>query len=223
MTVPFLGSLLYFVLLSDHPAGPVIYGMVKAFTLCWPVVCLAWLWRQGLRPFARAWACLRGSFRLHLQALPLGIALGLLIVAALAGLLQTPLGRIVDESTPAIRGKADALGFLRHYLLFATFLSVMHSLIEEYYWRWFVFGHLRRLLSPGSAALAGSIAFASHHFVVTAQFFPVAFATFLTGCVALGGLLWCWLFQKQRTLAGAWISHLIADAGLMTVGYWLLR
>ena len=79
------------------------------------------------------------------------------------------------------------------------------------------------LLALSAAAILGSIAFAAHHLVVTAQFFPFAFAFFLSICVGIGGMLWCWLYHRQGTLAGAWISHLIADAGLMTVGHYLLH
>ena len=78
-------------------------------------------------------------------------------------------------------------------------------------------------MSFSAAAILGSIAFAAHHLVVTAQFFPFAFAFFLSICVGIGGMLWCWLYHRQGTLAGAWISHLIADAGLMTVGHYLLH
>lgn len=218
MTVPFCASLLYFVLLSESPAGKMIYGGAKIFTIVWPVICLAILWQVGIGKMKSNW----GPAAVHLRALPLGIATGLLIVAALWGLLQTPLGDIVDASAPAIRKKATALGFLENYILFATFLSVLHSLIEEYFWRWFVFGHLRQKMPVVAAAILGSIAFASHHLIVVAQFFPFGFAVFLSICVAIGGLLWCWLYQHQGTLTGAWISHLIADVGLMTVGYHLL-
>ena len=219
MTLPLGGSVLYFVLLSEHPAGQLIYGGVKLFTIVWPIICVLVLWRRGVGN----WRGKLGNIRTHLKALPLGVAVGLLIVAAMVGLLQTPLGAIVDASEPAMRKKATALGFLENYILFAAFLSVIHSLIEEYYWRWFVFGNLRRLLSVRTAAGVGSVAFASHHVVVTAQFFPLGFALFLSACVAIGGLLWCWLYHTQRTLAGAWVSHLIADVGLMTVGYLLLH
>ncbi|MDA0811583.1 MAG: CPBP family intramembrane metalloprotease [Verrucomicrobia bacterium] len=223
MTVPFFASLLYFVVLSEQPIGKMIYAGAKVFTIVWPVLCIAILWRMGLGWFkgfkdTRHW----GNLRPHLRALPLGLVTGLLIVGTLWGLLQTPLAEIVETSSPAIRRKATALGFLENYILFATFLSVLHSLIEEYFWRWFVFGHLRQKMSAVSAAVLGSIAFASHHLIVLGQFFPFGFAVFLSICVAIGGLMWCWLYQRQGTLAGAWLSHLIADAGLMAVGYSLL-
>ena len=145
------------------------------------------------------------------------------IVAAMVALMFTPLGDTVRASTPDIREKAESLGFLRHYVEFSIFLSLAHSFLEEYYWRWFVFGNLRSLISPKAAVLAGSLAFAAHHLVITAQFFPIGPAVFFAICVAIGGMLWCLLYQRQGTLAGAWLSHIVVDAGLMGVGYWLLK
>ena len=219
MTIPFVASVLYFIVLSEHPAGKWIYTVAKVFTVVWPVFCFVLLWRIRLRqPRGNI-----GPLMVHLKALPLGILTGLLIVGAMYGLMQISIGDVVEASAPAISKKARALGFLEHYIPFAIFLSVLHSLIEEYFWRWFVFGQLRKRLPVVSAAILGSIAFAAHHLVVTAQFFPLWLAVVLSVCVAIGGLLWCWLYQKQGTLAGAWISHLIADVGLMTVGYFLLK
>ena len=58
------------------------------------------------------------------------------------------------------------------YVVLAAFLAVVHSLLEEYYWRWFVFGRLRRLVSSPAAILISSLAFMAHHVVVLGRFFP---------------------------------------------------
>jgi membrane protease YdiL (CAAX protease family) len=217
MTVPFVASLFYFVFLSEGTTGQVIYTGAKVFTLAWPVVCVFWLWRQAMPN-------LRGiPFSQHLRAAPLGILTGALIIALMYGLMQTPLGDAVRESGPTIRKKAEALGFLQNYVLFAVFLSIAHSLIEEYYWRWFVYGRLRRVMPIPGAVVLGSVAFASHHFVVLSQFFPMGIAAVFSVCVGVGGAIWCWHYQTQKTLAGAWISHLMVDAGLMSIGYDLMR
>src|SRR6185436_16705399 len=55
------------------------------------------------------------------------------------------------------------------YLLLAVFYSVLHSLLEEYYWRWFVFGHLRRFLPVSLAAVLSSLVFMSHHVLVVGE------------------------------------------------------
>ena len=40
--------------------------------------------------------------------------------------------------------------------------------------------------------------------------------------VGIGGALWCWLYRRQRTLAGAWVSHAIVDVAIFCVGYSLV-
>ena len=80
MTVPFFASLLYFVVLSEQPIGKTIYAGAKVFTIVWPVLCIAILWRRGRGRFKgfkdrRHW----GSLRTHLRALPLGIVAWMVI------------------------------------------------------------------------------------------------------------------------------------------------
>ena len=40
--------------------------------------------------------------------------------------------------------------------------------------------------------------------------------------VAVGGAFWAWLYQRSGSLAGPWLSHLVADAGIFFVGYQLI-
>jgi membrane protease YdiL (CAAX protease family) len=107
------------------------------------------------------------------------------------------------------------------YLAFAVFLSVPHSLLEEYYWRWFAFGELRRVCDTNLALLVTSLAFMSHHVIVIHQFIqgPWWLTAFLSSCVALGGCVWAWLYHRYGSLYGAWISHLLIDCGIMFIGY----
>ena len=98
--------------------------------------------------------------------------------------------------------------------------------MEEYYWRWFVFGRLRRHLSFGPAAAVSSLAFMSHHVIVLYVYLPGYFWTAvvpLSLCVAVGGVVWAWLFEQTRSIYAAWLSHLLVDAGIFAIGYDLLR
>ena len=72
MSVPFVASLFYFVWLSDHAAGPVIYTGAKIFILLWPLVCVFLLWKRGPVAFKEGWR----PFNRHLRALPLGFFTG---------------------------------------------------------------------------------------------------------------------------------------------------
>ena len=157
-----------------------------------------------------------------MKALPLGAAAGLVLVALMFAAMATPLGHVVVGGSEAIRAKALQFGLLSHYWVFALALSIVHSLVEEVYWRWFVFGRLRRVVSLPWAHLLAGAAFAAHHVVVTAVFFSLPVGLLLGGAVGLGGVSWSLLYQRQGTLAGAWLCHAIVDMGIMAIGYKLL-
>jgi membrane protease YdiL (CAAX protease family) len=215
MTLPLAAALFYFVIFSEHAFARVIYAGTKLFTVVWPLAAVLLVLRTGLPR-------LELRDRRHLRALPLGLVTGVLIAGATFALVATPVGAMAEASAADIRRKAEELGILEHYWSFAIFLSVLHSLIEEYYWRWFVFGHLRRATGRWTAHAAAAAAFASHHVVITTQFFPVAWGFLFGALVGAGGLVWSLMLERQRTLSGIWLSHMLTDLGILTVGHKLI-
>jgi membrane protease YdiL (CAAX protease family) len=158
-----------------------------------------------------------------------GIAFGL-SVAALAFTLY--FGWLADSplfrETPArVRSKLAEFGLATPagYLALAGFIAVVHSLLEEYYWRWFVYGRLRRYLPQAAALAISGLAFMAHHVLVVSVYFPgwlwAAVLPFSLG-IAFGGVVWAWLYEWSGSLLGPWLSHLIADAALLAIGYDLL-
>ncbi len=97
-----------------------------------------------------------------------------------------------------------------------------HSLLEEYYWRWFVFGQLRRLTTFLPAAVVSSLAFMAHHVVILAVYFPdyfvVAVLPFSLG-IAVGGFVWAWLYERNGSVYAPWLSHLLVDAAIFVIGW----
>ena len=215
MILPGVASLFYFVLLGDRPTAKAVYAAVKIFTVFWPVLCLWLILRERLPR-------INPRDPKHRKALPLGLLTGAGIAALMFGLMQTPIGAVVRSCAPAVRSKARELGFLDHYWTFAIFLSLVHSLIEEYYWRWFVFGRLRQVVSRRGAHLLAGLAFSAHHVVVLTQYFPVFWGVTFGLGAGVGGVIWSLMYEKQGTLTGAWLSHLIADLAIMTIGHVLL-
>ncbi|HVG06567.1 MAG TPA: CPBP family intramembrane glutamic endopeptidase [Thermoanaerobaculia bacterium] len=192
--------------------------------------------------FPAIWVFLReGGIRppLHGPAKPVrgGLGRGLLfslisglgIVAALllswrAILAASP---AFEQAPAAVAEKVASFGIDSgaKFLILAAFYSVIHSFLEEYYWRWFVFGRLSRRLPFTAAAVVSALAFTSHH-VLVVGFFLGSFGV-LTFAVSLivtaAGLLWAWLYHRTGHLAGPWLSHALADAGLMWIGYQMWR
>jgi membrane protease YdiL (CAAX protease family) len=213
MAVPLLGSLVYFVWFPEGVIGQTAYTLTKIFTLTYPLLFLKRIGTKGLFPG-------KGTKK---QAILWGIGSGLAVSALGAGLMLTPVGDMVRDSASAVTARAEGLGFIEHYLLFAVFISLLHSGLEEFYWRWFVYGQLRERVKPRWAHPLAAISFAAHHLVVTLQFFPAPLAVFLALCVAIGGLIWSWMYEKHGGLLGCWVSHLCVDVLLMAVGYQLIQ
>jgi membrane protease YdiL (CAAX protease family) len=200
---------------GHNPAVVAVWVSGKVIQFGFPVL---WVWLvERRRP---------SVLPAHFQGLRLGLAFGLIVGAGTLllyyGILRhlsffkgTP-GRVHDKmvefglATPAA------------YFLFSAFLSVIHSFLEEYYWRWFVFGRLQRHVSLGLAIGLSSLAFMAHHVIDLAMFFPGAFWTMavpLSACVGLGGAVWAWLYHRTGSIYAPWLSHLLIDAAIMIVGY----
>lgn len=164
------------------------------------------------------------------QGLATGIGFGLLVFLVILGSYHYLLagGWLLQPLGQALHQKMREFGMENPYrfLGLAVFLTVIHSLLEEYYWRWFVFGWLRNLIPPWPAIILSSLGFMAHHVLILNAYFPQRFIPavipFSLG-VAIGGAFWAWMFDRYQSLLGPWISHLIVDAGLMWIGWDLLK
>ena len=136
-----------------------------------------------------------------------------------------PIGYLTPTSAAGLAVAEKIRGFgvktLSGYIALAAFYSVLHSLLEEYYWRWFVFGRLRRFISLGPAIALASVAFMLHHVVVLGFYFgwlsPAAWVFSLA--VGIGGAAWAWIYHRTGTLWGVWLSHALIDAAIFAVGF----
>jgi membrane protease YdiL (CAAX protease family) len=105
-----------------------------------------------------------------------------------------------------------------------VFYSIAHSLLEEYYWRWFVFSQLRRLIPLAPAIVVSALGFTAHHVLVLAHYFgwTSPLTLLFSASVAVGGAFWAWLYERTGSLLGPWLSHLVIDAGIFFIGFKLV-
>jgi membrane protease YdiL (CAAX protease family) len=163
------------------------------------------------------------------NGISLGLAFGLLVAGLMLGvyfgiLRHSP---VLARTPDLIRAKLEQVGMSTpgRYILLSAFIVAAHSLLEEYYWRWFVFGRLRQLLPLAAAVALSSLAFMSHHVVILYVYLPGRFLSavmpFSLG-IALGGAFWAWLYDRAGTLYAPWLSHLLVDAAIFVIGWDLL-
>ncbi len=193
------------------------YFASKIVQFTFPLLWIGLCERRWLRPG-------RHSFR----GAALGVGFGLLVGVALLGLYygvrHSPLLKHTPENLRAKVAEFDAATPVR-FLVLAGFISVLHSLLEEYYWRWFVFGELRRLLPLAAAMAVSSLSFMAHHLVVLNVYLPGRFVGATVPfalCIAVGGAVWAWLYHRSGSIYAPWLSHLLVDGAIMVVGYDLL-
>ena len=245
LVVPTVGALFYFVIVPEGALGKSVYTATKLFTLLYPVFFLRQIGLGGIIRRRREDSTVEWpGWR---SVVVIGLVTGVAIAAVGFLLMLTPMGEMVREGAGRVAARAEGLGFKEHFLLFAIFVSVIHSGLEEYYWRWFLYGQLRHKMtrrdseevlksyfSPEAlnwelgwkerpaAHLIAAVAFGGHHLIITLQFFPAALAFFLTACVVVGGLIWSIMYERQGTVVGCWVSHLCVDVMLMIIGFELI-
>ncbi len=207
-----IGAALYFEVFKNESFSQIIYFATKIALVVWPLVWIGWAKKSRFSPL------FKGNYK---KSLIWGAVSGIAIVAAVS-ITYFLMADFVLQFADNLKTAAEGLNFLEHYILFAFFLSIIHSFIEEYYWRWFVLNGLMQKLSATTAIIISSLAFASHHFIVINQFAPAYLALIATIVIFFLGMFWAKLYLQTKTLAGSWLSHFFADAIVMTIGYFLI-
>jgi membrane protease YdiL (CAAX protease family) len=111
----------------------ITYPLLKAMILATPVV--VWL------TFRRPRGVLLADLGVKRTNLLRGLASGVFLGGAILLAYYTFMAPMVNPAP--IAAKAKSLGILEHYWLMAGFISFWNSLVEEYYWRAFLFDQLR--------------------------------------------------------------------------------
>jgi hypothetical protein len=191
----------------------VIYSLGKAVMVFAPplwILILRLPWRERLKHWGFSYR--RGD-------LLWGFGSGALIVATIA---LVWLG--------FYRGTLHAEGIIKtlptfmttHFWVAAFAVSCWNSLLEEYFWRGFLFTELSTRIGGVAALLLNGLIFGLHHYILLDHFFPDGPAAFFAFGTMLGGWIWCGLRLRGNTLVACYISHMMADLALMAIGYKVL-
>ncbi len=221
---PFVLTLAYFVVLPlVAPAlQTVAFGAGKVIQFLIPIVWIALILREPWK-----------IRRFRTPGIAEGVVFGTVVFFAILSLyhlyLKQPGCDLAPDSKAAqtILEKVGAFGIESSalFLAFGAFYSLIHSGLEEYYWRWFVFRRLRPMLGPGTAIAVSSLGFALHHLLLLGTYFGYGNPLTWLGTlgVAVGGAYWAWNYHRFDSIWPAWISHGIIDAAIFAVGYFVLN
>jgi uncharacterized protein len=112
------------------------------------------------------------------------------------------------------------------FLLFGFYFTFVNSLVEEYFWRWFIDRQCRILLTKYPATLLSAALFTFHHVLILKFYAPDGRVVILGSLgVFVAGLIWSICARQTKSLWVSYLSHLLADAALHLVaarllGFW---
>lgn len=216
MRYPLLLSLsaplaIYVGLMVSHNLGLtflLFYGLV-----CGLMPALDLFMRQKLSgPAARQVLGLR-HFRASLLA---GMGLGIVGFTVIVGFFA------VWHDALLVPAKLNAVAaqwrmIKRSPWLFAGVLILINPLLEELFWRGYLFSKWSQFVRRNTAIGLTALFYASYHFFTTIRIFTLSIAIFLTGVVFLAGLVWGYCRSVSDSVWCAIISHLWADLAIVVV------
>lgn len=152
-------------------------------------------------------------------ALVFGLTSGVLIGGGIVALWFGWLDERVDTDRLVGVIKESGLDRVSSFWLFAAWLCLGNSLLEELVFRWFVDGRLHRLGTPVALALPiSALIFTAHHIIVLAAYFQPMMVLLGSSGVFIGGLVWSWSLRRWGSLLPGWISHAIVDIAIFIIG-----
>ena len=235
IVLPTLVTFLYFIIFKDHWLQQPAFALKVlqfAFPMMWIALVLKERWQEnGIAKLQLVESEVQSSAGnssswSQRTSIIFGIVMGFAVSLAMWFIYKSLPPEALEGLVSEARKKVREMKFdsLPRFIGLGVFYSLFHSFLEEYYFRWFVFGQLRRVTSFLPSMLICGLAFMAHHVIILFVYFgnTPLLAIFLSLSIAVGGMIWAWQYEKSRSLVGPWISHMIVDAGIFFIGYHVL-
>lgn len=218
MVLPTIAAWTYFELFTSPEEVKSLYSFSKIIQFSLPLISIFWLQKQ------------QNSFRRPTgKEIKLGLILGslmsLLLIAVYFGLRDFS---FMAEVPALIQSKLVGFGADTplKFLALSLFIAVIHSFLEEYYWRWYVYRELNNWMGNQLAVVLSALAFTGHHVIVVKAYLPAEIQGWgiwvFPAFVFLAGACWSLTYGKFRSLWLNWVSHLMPDVAVLWIGYKLV-
>lgn len=157
-------------------------------------------------------------FRPERRALTLAVGLGLGVFAVILGGYYA-LGRFFDLTaiTGALGSNVGVTG--GNFLFVAIYISLVNSLLEEFFFRGFLFHGLREGMPRAFAHAFSAGLFALYHIAMMLGWGSPALILLILAALFAGGLIFNLLGEKSRSVLPSWLVHLCANLAINTIGF----
>ncbi|SET21000.1 CAAX protease self-immunity [Salinibacillus kushneri] len=178
-----------------------------------PLFFIRFIWKQRILDFlhlkAMDWKRLKGGFLLGIAA----FIIVLLTFFLLKDFIN--LGGIIGDLKTRLHITQKT------YMYVALYITFGNSLLEEFFFRGFIFLNLYQTNHKVFAYLFSSSLFALYHIAIFATWFTIWLILLaLLGLFTIG-IIFCWLNTKSNNFLNSWILHMLADIAVVSIGFYL--
>lgn len=106
-------------------------------------------------------------------------------------------------------------------ILLVLVLALINPILEEFYWREFMYVQILSRMGNVRAIMITSIFYSLYHLIVVMEIFSFPFNILAVIPVFLAGIMWGIFRFKLKAIFAPIISHCLADIGIMLV-YWYI-
>ena len=105
-----------------------------------------------------------------------------------------------------------------NFFYVAVYISLLNSLLEEFFFRGFLFLSLNKITNRVLAYFVSALAFAIYHIGIMVDWANIVM--FLLALITLftGGLIFNYLNEKDKNIYNSWLVHMFVNFALNTIG-----
>lgn len=102
-------------------------------------------------------------------------------------------------------------------------LLILNPILEEVYWRGYMYEKLRRKRSALYTISLTSVFYTLYHVLSVIHIFEGGYALVAVIPVFIAGLFWGYIREKTTSITAAIMGHFLADLGIMCVYWFIVR
>ncbi|UJF15417.1 CPBP family glutamic-type intramembrane protease [Jeotgalibaca sp. MA1X17-3] len=106
-----------------------------------------------------------------------------------------------------------------NFFYVAVYISFLNSLLEEFFFRGFLFLSLNKTTTKPVAYLVSAMAFGIYHIGIMVDWFNIAIFLLALTALFAAGLIFNYINEKNKNIYNSWLVHMFANFALNTIGF----
>ena len=106
-----------------------------------------------------------------------------------------------------------------NFIFVSTYIALVNSLLEEFFFRGFAFLTLLKLTSKNFAYIFSSLSFALYHVAMMIGWFSIWLYILAVAGLMVGGIIFNYLNEKSENIYTSWMMHMFANFAINSVGF----